>query len=135
MNEQIIALINDFSKANKTSKEKLMALAEAIIALDHEKPKAKPLKENNGRVGKPVSELSLKLREAVKALANTELKDKHFTIEDLRKKLSSEIDASAVYLNNAVRFLTEKEGLFKPVGKQDKQPGQRGPKAIIWSVA
>lgn len=125
MNIQIENMVAEYAKANKINKTKLMAFAEEIVSLAGVKQK----KESSGKRGKPVSQETLALREALRdAIKST---TEAFTVKDMHAKLGGEY----VSISNTLRFLAEKEKLAKVVGKLDKEPGQRGKKALLWSVA
>lgn len=125
MNIQIENMVAEYAKANKINKAKLMGFAEEIVALADVKQK----KESSGKRGKPVSQETIALREALRdAIKST---SEAFTVKDMHKKLGGEY----VSISNAVRFLAEKEQLLKVVGKADKEPGIRGKKPLLWAVA
>lgn len=125
MNANIETLIAEFAKANKTNKAKLTAFAEQVISLSGAKEK----KESSGKRGKPVSQETIALREALRnAIKNT---TEAFTIKDLQEKVGGEY----VNISNAVRFLAEKEKLVTVIGKVATAPGVRGKKPLLWSVA
>lgn len=125
MNIQIENMVAEYAKANKINKAKLMAFAEEIVSLAGVKQK----KESSGKRGKPVSQETIALREALRdAIKST---TEVFTVKDMQDKVGGEY----VNVSNALRFLAEKEKLAKVIGKVDKAPGVRGKKPLLWAVA
>lgn len=123
MNDNIENMVAEYAKTNKINKAKLMSFVESVLSVSGTK------KESSGKRGKPVSQETIELREALRdAIKGT--KDV-FTVKDMQKKLGGEY----VNISNALRFLAEKEKLVSVVGKLDKKPGERGKKALLWSVA
>lgn len=125
MNIQIENMVAEYAKANKINKAKLLAFAEQIVSLAGVKQK----KESSGKRGKPVSQETIALREALRdAIKST---TEAFTVKDMQAKVGGEY----VNISNALRFLAEKEKLAKVIGKVDTAPGVRGKKPLLWSVA
>ena len=129
MNANIENMVAEYAKANKINKAKLLAFVEEIVSIAGVKQK----KESSGKRGKPASEETLALREALRdAIKST---TEAFTVKDMQAKVSVVSNASYTNVSNALRFLAEKEKLVKVVGKVDKAPGVRGKKPLLWSVA
>lgn len=123
MNANIENMVAEYAKANKINKSKLLSFVDSVLAISGTK------KESSGKRGKPVSQETIELREALRdAIKST---TEAFTVKDMQKKLGGEY----VNISNALRFLAEKEKLVSVVGKLDKKPGERGKKALLWSVA
>lgn len=124
MNTQIETIVTEYAKANKINKAKLLAFAEQIADIAGQSKK-----QSSGKRGRVASEntsaLREALREAIKATSEA------FTVKDLQAK----IGGSYVDVSNGLRFLAEKEKLAKVIGKVDKEPGVRGKKPLLWSVA
>ena len=125
MNTQIESTVTEYAKANKINKAKLLAFAEQIVYLAGVKQK----KESSGKRGKPVSQETIALREALRdAIKST---TEAFTVKDMQSKIGGEY----VNVSNALRFLAEKEKLVAVIGKVATAPGVRGKKPLLWSVA
>ena len=123
MNANIENMVAEYAKANKINKSKLLCFVESVLSVSGTK------KESSGKRGKPVSQETIELREALRdAIKSTQ---DAFTVKDMQKKLGGEY----VNISNALRFLAEKEKIVSVVGKLDKKPGERGKKALLWSVA
>ena len=123
MNANIENMVVEYAKANKINKAKLLSFVETVLSVSGAK------KESSGKRGKPVSQETIELREALRdAIKST---TEAFTVKDMQKKLGGEY----VNISNALRFLAEKEKIVSVVGKLDKKPGERGKKALLWSVA
>lgn len=124
MNIQIENMVAEYAKANKINKAKLMAFAEEIAEIT-----SQGKKESSGKRGKPVSQETIALREALRdAIKST---TEAFTVKDMQSKVGGEY----VSISNALRFLAEKEKLVAVIGKAEKEAGVRGKKPLLWSVA
>ena len=110
MNIQIESMVAEYAKANKINKAKLMAFAEEIVSIAGVKQK----KESSGKRGKPVSQETIALREALRdAIKST---TEAFTVKDMQNKIGGEY----VNVSNTLRFLAEKEKLVSVIGKAEK---------------
>lgn len=124
MNIQIENMVAEYAKANKINKAKLLAFAEQIAEIASQNKK-----ESSGKRGKPVSEETIALREALRdAIKST---TEAFTVKDMQNKIGGEY----VNVSNALRFLAEKENLVSVIGKVATAPGVRGKKPLLWSIA
>lgn len=129
MNAQIESIVTEYAKANKINKAKLLAFAEQIAEIAGVKQK----KESSGKRGKPVSQETIALREALRdAIKST---TEAFTVKDMQSKVSVVSNASYTNVSNALRLLAEKEKLVAVIGKVATAPGVRGKKPLLWSVA
>lgn len=119
INAQITEAIAMFCKTNKANKAKTEEFVNSILDM---MPKQ----------GKPVSAESIRIRQEIKARIG-ELKqfEEGFTAKELAEKIKAE----PVNVINALKYLSQNEGVVQEAGKLEQQPGQRGRKQILWRVA
>lgn len=116
--QNIESMVAQFAKECKCSKTKANSFAQAILAI--QKP-----------AGRPTSDESLRIRQALKDMQEDLIKAGVFTV----KEVAAKINADQANTNNALRFLSEKEGRFKVVGKKAKLAGQRGRCEVEWACS
>lgn len=117
MNEQISQAVKQFAKQNKVSHAKLMEFVNSL-----------PRVERKSSVGKPVSDASKEIRQKL-ADMRTARQGQSFTVA----QLATELKADPVIVNNNIRFLQKQENMFKQSGTVEKEKGQRGRKALLWT--
>lgn len=119
INTQIVEAVATFCKTNKVNKAKTEEFVSSILGM---MPKA----------GKPVSAESIRIRQEIKERIE-ELKqfEEGFTAKELAQKIKAE----PVNVLNALKYLSQNEGVVCESGKLEHQPGQRGRKQLLWRVA
>lgn len=119
INAKIIEAVAMFAKTNKVNKAKTEEFVSSILSM---LPKQ----------GKPVSQESLRIRQEIKARIE-ELKqfEEGFTAKELAEKIKAE----PVNVINALKYLSQSEGVVCESGKLEHRPGQRGRKQLLWRVA
>ena len=118
-----LEMIAAFSKANKVSRAKVTDLAEQLFA-------TMPVQEvvkNHSNAGRKASETIITLRAMM-------VEKKEVVVNMTAKEVASKFGVEAQEANNTLRFF-EKSGVFVKVGLKDKEPGTRGKREVIWSVA
>lgn len=106
-------IVTTFAKENKYSRVKLQSLADQIVATMQQP-----------RQGKPVSEISLHVREMLRGK-----KGQTFTSKSLAEKLG----INPVIINNNLRYLQQKEKIAMIVGKE--RTSARGKPSLVWQIA
>ena len=122
LNTVALEIIAAFSKANKVSKAKVTGLAEQLFT-------TMPVMTSTNRnsAGRKASENILTLRAMM-------VEKKEVVVNMTAKELASKFGCDAQEANNTLRYF-EKTGMFVKVGLKDKEPGTRGKREVIWSVA
>ena len=118
-----LELIAAFSKANKVSKAKVTELAEQLVATVEVQQVVRDTR-NAGR----------KASATVMALRNMMAENKEEIVNMTAKEVAVKFGVEPIEANNTLRFL-EKTGMFARVGLKDKEPGVRGKREVLWSVA
>ncbi|MNX86398.1 hypothetical protein D3C86_1182790 [compost metagenome] len=121
MNAQIEQRINDYAKANKTNRAKLLEFVQSLI---DEVPKGKQEKPA-GR--KPTTD-ALSCREAMAKLRQEGWKPEGFTA----LQLAEHINTAHYVASNALSWLAENEGSVYIAGTASKPAGQRGKAPKLW---
>lgn len=119
-------LVNNFAKATKVSKAKLLDFVEQLKASAIQ---VKPERANNGGpVGKPASVASLKVRQWLEengqSLVGKQMTNKEFALL---------VGVDKVTAGNNVQWAV-KQNMIKFVGHAEKTPGVRGPREVLWEV-
>ena len=122
LNTTALEIIATFSKANKVSRAKVTELAEQLVAT-----MPVMVSTNRSSAGRKASETVLALRKMMK-------EQKEIVVNMTAKEVASKFGCDAQEANNTLRFF-EKTGMFAKVGLKDKEPGTRGKREVIWSVA
>ena len=122
LNTVALEMIASFAKANKVSKAKVTTLAEQLFA-------TMPAMESTNR-----NSAGRKASETVMALRTMMAEQKEVVVNMTAKELASKFGFEAQEVNNTLRFF-EKSGVFVKVGLKDKEPGTRGKREVIWTVA
>lgn len=112
--------VNDYAKANKCNRTKLLDFVQSILA---EAPK-----EVVKVGGRKADESTLELRDKVRDLQAQGWKSSGFTAPQLAEKLN----VSAVYSTNALNWLAENEQIVYIAGTASKPKGQRGKAPNLW---
>ena len=122
LNTVALEMIASFAKTNKVSKAKVTDLAEQLFA-------TMPVMTSTNRnsAGRKASENILTLRAMM-------VEKKEVVVNMTAKELASKFGCDAQEANNTLRYF-EKTGMFVKVGLKDKEPGTRGKREVIWSVA
>lgn len=116
MNETQSAIVSDFCKSTKASKTKTLEMLAAYTASMPEMQRGKPGRKTTGT--------ALEIRDA--------LRSGRFSGQSTTSvKISAETGYDLANVNNALRYVMG-EGVVKIAGKEPRQPGRKGKRAILW---
>lgn len=116
--------INEYAKANKTNRAKLLEFVQSLI---DEAVSNIPSKGDKPAGRKPTTE-SLSCREAMAKLRQEGWKPEGFTA----LQLAEHINTAHYVASNALSWLAENEGSVYIAGTASKPAGQRGKAPNLW---
>ena len=112
--------VKEYAKANKCNGAKLLEFVQSIID-DMPKPQAKP-------IGRKAGSDTLELRQRIRETREAQWQADGFTVVQMAQHLN----ASPVYVTNALKWLSEHESACRIIGKATKPAGQRGKAPSVW---
>jgi response regulator of citrate/malate metabolism len=120
MNAQIEQRINEYAKANKTNRAKLLEFVQSLID-------EMPVRQDKPAGRKPTID-ALSCREAMAKLRQEVWKPEGFTA----LQLAEHINTAHYVASNALSWLAENEGSVYVAGTASKPAGQRGKAPKLW---
>ena len=113
--------VKEYAKANKCNGAKLLEFVQSIID-DMPKPQAKPM-------GRKAGDDTLGLRQRIREAKESGWQADGYTVVQMAQHLN----ASPVYVTNALKWLSEHESACRVIGKAAKPAGRRGKAPSVWS--